>query len=77
MPKIQAMLFGALLTVAGAGLLHLVQPAAAMGNGPYQLMHHSNTSANAGVFRMDTSTGAVSYCYMSDNNALNCTGEVR
>jgi hypothetical protein len=39
--------------------------AEAQRTGPFQLMHHSNTTANAGIFRLDTVSGEVSYCYLS------------
>jgi hypothetical protein len=45
--------------------------------GPYQLMHHSNTVANAGVFRLDTSTGEVSYCFITGEAQLSCSKPAR
>ena len=39
-------------------------------------MHHSNSNANAGVFRIDTSTGEVSYCYVTGESQLVCSGAV-
>ncbi len=49
------------------------RPAAAAG-GNFMLMQHSNTTANAGVFRLDTVSGEVSYCYMpnGDNPRPTC-----
>jgi len=49
------------------------------GPGPYQLMQHSNTTANAGVFRIDTNSGEVSYCYVvgSGQVELTCTKSVK
>jgi hypothetical protein len=41
------------------------------------LMHHSNTVANAGVFRLDTSSGEVSYCYITADQALTCSKAVK
>jgi hypothetical protein len=40
-------------------------------------MHHSNTTANAGVFRLDTSSGEVSYCFVTGDAALVCSRAVR
>lgn len=77
MSKFQVLLLAALVVVASANLLHLVRPAVAQVGGPYQLMNHSNTSANVGVFRIDTSTGNVSYCYLGGGADLKCTAEVR
>ncbi|MDD4615762.1 MAG: hypothetical protein PHW76_01390 [Alphaproteobacteria bacterium] len=78
MTNTQAILIGAAM-IAGSVLAVCRQNTAqAMsGGGPYVLMHHSNPSANAGVFRLDTSTGGVSYCYISANQSPTCTGEVR
>lgn len=46
--------------------------------GPYMIMHHSNTTALAGVFRVNQSTGYMSYCYIDANGrpAVTCTPEV-
>jgi hypothetical protein len=73
----QAILIGAAIiacSVIAANGLHSAQ---ANTGGPYQLMHHSNTSANAGVFRLDTTSGGVSYCYINAGQAATCTGEVK
>ncbi len=43
----------------------------------FQLEHHSNPTANAGVFRLNTENGEVSYCYISGNSDLVCTRGVR
>lgn len=45
--------------------------------GAYMLMQHSNPTATAGVFRVNVSTGYVSYCYI-DSGAkpgVTCTPE--
>lgn len=68
---------GSCFAVALLGAFHLISPATAALTGPYQLMNHSNTTANAGIFRLDTSSGAVSYCFISNNNELTCTKEIR
>lgn len=46
--------------------------------GPYMIMHHSNPTASAGVFRVNQSTGYMSYCYIDANGkpAVTCTAEV-
>ena len=45
--------------------------------GPFQPMHHSNTLANAGVFRLDTASGEVSYCYIGGYQSLTCSKSVK
>lgn len=40
------------------------RPANAIGMNGFSLEHHSNTTANAGVFRIDNVSGEVSYCYV-------------
>ncbi len=76
MSRLQSMVLGALLMAACFGLMQGVRPALALSGGPYTLMQHSNTSANVGVFRLDTSSGAVSYCYLTGTANLTCTREV-
>ncbi len=66
-----ALIAGSIFATSQGGTAH-----ANMG-GPYQLMRHSNPSANAGVFRIDTSTGGVSYCYINASQATTCTAEIR
>lgn len=73
----QAILTGALLMIAGALFANVIHPAKAYTNGPFELRQHSNTAANAGVFRIDTSTGEVSYCYLTSGVDLLCTKAVR
>ena len=69
MTNTQAILIGASLIAASVLLTNGIHPAEAQRyGGPYQLEHHSNTLANAGVFRLDTASGEVSYCYISDPN---------
>ncbi len=74
-----AILAGVLLIAASVVTVSVIRPAAAMTGGPYVLMHHSNTSALAGVFRLDTSSGEVSYCYLAGKSGadLACTPSVR
>jgi hypothetical protein len=73
----QAILLGAGLIAASIFVVNTIQPARAQSNGPFMLMHHSNTAANAGVFRVDTATGDVSYCFIGINGTLACSPPVR
>ena len=78
MTNAQAILAGAALIAGAILLVETISPAAAQRfGGPYQLMHHSNPSANAGVFRIDQSSGEVSYCYVTGNSELICSRPVR
>lgn len=79
MSSAQAIFAGAALIAVSILAVHTIRPAAAQlsSNGPFQLMHHSNNSANAGVFRLDTSTGDVSYCYVTGQSQLICSPSVR
>lgn len=72
----QAILLGAVLIAASIIFVNTIRPAMAERIGPFQLMHHSNTTANAGVFRLDTSTGEVSYCYITPTSELTCSKPV-
>lgn len=77
MSNVHAILLGALII---AGSLIMIQgsgPAQAFSNGPYQLMQHSNTTASVGVFRLDTSNGEVSYCFLNRNLTLACSAPVK
>ncbi len=73
----QAILIGAVLIAASIFFVDSIHPAQAQRVGPFQLMHHSNTTANAGVFRIDESTGEVSYCFVTANSELVCSKPVR
>ena len=73
----QAILIGAILIAASILFVNVMRPAQAQSVGPFQLMHHSNTVANAGVFRLDTASGEVSYCFVSGANDLVCSRSVR
>lgn len=68
-------LIAALLVVVGLLSGQLINPASALGGGPYTLMRHSNTTASAGVFRLDTRSGGVSYCYVTPAVKLICSPE--
>jgi hypothetical protein len=71
----QAILAGAALIAAAILFVNGVSPAQAQRTGPYQLMHHSNVQANTSVFRLDTSTGEVTYCFIGADGGLSCTKE--
>jgi len=75
----QAILAGAALIAASIFFVNTIRPAEAQHVGPFQLMHHSNTSGNAGVFRLDVSSGDVSYCYITGDAAasLVCSRSIR
>jgi hypothetical protein len=79
MTSIQAILTGAALIAASIVFMNGIRPAEAqrLSGGPYQLMHHSNTVANAGVFRLDTASGEISYCYVTGNSDLTCTRTIK
>jgi hypothetical protein len=46
--------------------------------GPYYISQHSNPNAVAGVFRVNQTTGYMSYCYIdaSGKPTVSCTAEV-
>jgi hypothetical protein len=77
MTSSRAILLGAGLIALSVLLSNGTARAVAAGMGPYQLMNHSNTTANVGVFKIDTTTGDVSYCYLTGNADLSCTRSVR
>lgn len=77
MTNTQAILIGAALVAASVFATSGINPARADHGGPYLLMHHSNTQANAGVFRLDTTSGGVSYCYIGGDQSLACTKEIK
>jgi len=74
----QAILIGAAMIALTILIVDTIHPAEAQRyGGPFELMHHSNTVANAGVFRLDTSSGEVSYCFISGDQALTCSKSVK
>jgi len=73
----QAIFAGAALIALSIVFVNTIRPAQAGVGGPYQLMHHSNTAANAGVFRLDTSSGEVSYCFVTGEGSLACSAGVK
>jgi len=73
MTNTQAILLGAALIAGSIIATSGIHSAAAQRyGGPYQLMHHSNSTANAGVFRLDTTSGEVTICYISGGQILTC-----
>ncbi len=77
MTAAKAILIGAMLIAASVLIVGTIHPANAGGRvGPFVLEHHANPTANPGVFRLDTATGEVSYCYVAgasgDNASVHC-----
>ena len=77
MPATRMFILGVCTVLLSFAVFQLTSPARATGNGPYMLMQHSNPAANAGVFRVDASSGGVSYCFIANNNELLCSKEVK
>jgi hypothetical protein len=80
MSSAQAILVGAVIIAGSVLFVNSIRPAEAqhMSLGAYQLEHHSNPTANAGVFRIDTSSGEVSYCYLVGTSGdLTCSKSVK
>ncbi len=79
MTSAQAIIGGAFLIATSIVFAISIRPAEAqrLVTGPFQLMHHSNPLANAGVFRLDTSSGEVTYCYVTATSELSCTRAVK
>jgi hypothetical protein len=78
MTSAQAILTGAILIAASIVLVNTVRPAEAQHNGgPYVIEHNGNPNANSSIFRLDTSTGEVTYCFVTPNTDLACTRSVR
>jgi len=81
MTNTQAILIGAAIIASAIIATNGITPAQAQRytGGPYQLMQHSNTSANAGVFRVDASSGEVSFCFVPDGSgsSIVCTKGVK
>lgn len=78
----KAVVMGAALIALSVIFVGTIPRAEAQRPGPYQLMHHSNTQANAGVFRLDTNSGDVSYCFLTgatlnDQSRLVCSKPVQ
>lgn len=69
-------LLAALVIIGSLVFLGISKAQAGGRVGPFQLMHHANPTANPGVFRLDTTTGEVSYCYVAgsstENASLHC-----
>lgn len=65
MTQTQAILSGALLIAITVFLTNGIHPAKALQYGPFVISPHSNTAANAGVFRLDTVSGEISYCFVT------------
>lgn len=77
MSNTQTFFIGAMILAASLILSQGLPQAQAASGGPFQLMHHSNTSAYVGVFRLDTGSGEVSYCFVNNDNKLLCSDWVK
>jgi len=78
MTNTQAILIGAAMIASSIFMSNGIHSAVAQqSGGPYQLMHHSNTLANAGVFRLDTANGEISYCFITGDQVLTCTRSIK
>lgn len=76
MPFLKPLIVGVIGALIGTyAIITVTSSASASGKGPYVLMQHSNTTANAGVFRLDTTSGGISYCYVSNSVELMCSKE--
>jgi len=73
----QVIFLSALMITATLIATNGIPTARASMNGPFQLEHHSNPNANAGVFRLDTATGEVSYCFLGSNSELACSKSIK
>ena len=65
MTSAQAILIGACLIAGSAFFASSIRPAEAQRVGPFQIMQTGNTTASPGVFRVDTATGEMTYCYVT------------
>ncbi len=80
MSSAQAIIIGAALIAVSIIFVNTIRPAEAQHyGGPFELMHHSNTTSNAGVFRLDTNSGEVSYCFVAsaDGSNIVCSRPIR
>jgi hypothetical protein len=78
MTSAHAILTGAALICVSVLAVGTIPTAhAQLSSGPFHLMHHTNPTANAGVFRLDTATGEVSYCFVTGEAQLVCSRGVR
>jgi hypothetical protein len=78
MTNTQAILIGCAMIAGSILVSNGINPAEAQHyGGQFELMHHSNTLANAGVFRLDTGSGEVSYCYIGADQNLTCSKGVK
>lgn len=75
--KSAVFLGGAIAGLALAACLFAGKAEAQRALGHYSLTRHSNPNAIAGVFRLNESTGYVSYCYLdtSGKPLVTCTQE--
>jgi len=74
----KAILSGAIIIAATIVFMQALNPAKASGqDGLFMLMRHSNTTATSSVFRLNTATGGVSFCFVNAaGTSISCTREV-
>ncbi len=82
MSSAKAILIGAMLIAASVVFVNTIRPAEAQytGSGQFQIMHNSNVNANSSVFRINTATGEVSYCFVpggTPTTVVQCTKSVQ
>ncbi len=76
---VRPLVFLFFVALIGLGALAVYQPALAQRGGPYQLVAHSNQTANVGIFRVNQASGQVSFCFVEGSGAavsVRCTPEV-
>jgi len=82
MTSVQAILTGAALVAVTIFAIATMRPAMAqhMSGGPFMIVHNGNPNANSSIFRLDQSTGEVTYCFVnqsSSSTSLVCTPPVK
>ena len=73
-------LLAMIVALLGIGIWLYAPQAQAQRTGPFMLVAHSNQTANVGIFRIDTSSGSVSFCYVDGPNGnlnVRCTPSVQ
>lgn len=69
MTSARAILIGSAIIAGSVIAVGASHSAIALVGGPFQLGSHYNATALPGVFRLDVSTGEVSYCHIDANAA--------
>ncbi|QQR68320.1 MAG: hypothetical protein IPI58_05535 [Alphaproteobacteria bacterium] len=77
LPRLLAVAALSVATSAVVALAVLAGPSAQaqrLSSTPFIIMQHSNTNAVAGVFHLNTETGAIRYCFLNEQKAVvSCT----